>query len=576
MVHFQEKFRSALWLVQVTPDLPRESLRGDAAYYYKKVKEIRPHGPYRLATYSGTHLIGFLIAEMMLNDGEQVIQLSLLDHTPSLMFSGLNQDSGFTSEHDFDITDKEFRERYKERAIHGYFELAAREDRTQVQKVFMAAWQGDGPLDAWQGRPAPDHYVQMARATKIYIDHAWDFVAQLPSYQSPGHWDNTWQRVLFAVEEWLKGIELKVPVTVYVASRGVIGGLKDPLVREKWSDLGIRRCFSDARVVQVESGHGTIMWNETVIKDLQQGHPAFRYTTSDGFRTICWAEAVQAFHNASKLVHALIKRDSRMPVVAILASLDAITYFALVEGIMRTGCTVFPISTRNSDAAVAHLLKATDCKQIFVSSDVAMQELAAKSCARVARENGDAIVLLPTPTFSELFEQKPVQVPKPTVELGIDLEDIAIITHSSGSTSDFPKPVTLSHRDFLSRGRDQYYGEVDFCDEVISIAGIPMFHSMGLQRMPQMALAGCVLVTLPPSDPPIVPTPENAFQAAVGTQSTITYTVPSMLEEWAKDSDKVKALTLFKRVQISGGPLAISVGDMLVEQGVKVMNTVGS
>ncbi|KAL0562448.1 hypothetical protein V5O48_019639, partial [Marasmius crinis-equi] len=75
----------------------------------------------------------------------------------------------------------------------------------------------------------PDHYVQMARATKIYIDHAWDFVAQLPGYQSSDHGNNTWQRILFAVEEWLKGIELKVPVTVYVASRGVIGGLKDPL-----------------------------------------------------------------------------------------------------------------------------------------------------------------------------------------------------------------------------------------------------------------------------------------------------------------------------------------------------------
>ncbi|KIK57001.1 hypothetical protein GYMLUDRAFT_247275 [Collybiopsis luxurians FD-317 M1] len=265
LVHFQEKFRSALWLVQATPDLPKESLRGIAAYYYHKVKELRPSGPYRFATYSGSHLLGFLIAEMMLNNGEEVTQLSLIDHTPSMMFNGLDQDAGFTLPRHFDITDKEIQELYKERLIYGFYELGVREDRTQNSKIFM---------DAWQGRPAPDHYVEQAKMSKLYMERTWDFVAQLPGYQNTdqqSEWNewNQWRRMLFAVEEWLKGIRLKVPVTLYVATRGPLAGLKNSVERELWSDLGIRRCFPDAKVVQVEAGHATILWNEAVIKDLQ-------------------------------------------------------------------------------------------------------------------------------------------------------------------------------------------------------------------------------------------------------------------------------------------------------------------
>ncbi|KIK57003.1 hypothetical protein GYMLUDRAFT_247277 [Collybiopsis luxurians FD-317 M1] len=262
LVHFQEKFRSALWLVQATPDLPKESLRGIAAFYHHKVKELRPCGPYRFATYSGSHLLGFLITEMMLNDGEEVTQLSLIDHTPSMMFSGLDQDAGFTLPRHFDITDKEIQELYKERLIYGFYELGVREDRTQNSKIFM---------DAWQGRPAPDHYVEQAKMSKLYMERTWDFVAQLPGYQNidqQNEW-NQWHRMLFVVEEWLKGIRVKVPITLYVATRGPLAGMKDPVERELWSDLGIRRCFPDAKVVQVEAGHATILWDEAVIKDLQ-------------------------------------------------------------------------------------------------------------------------------------------------------------------------------------------------------------------------------------------------------------------------------------------------------------------
>ncbi|THU78497.1 hypothetical protein K435DRAFT_876554 [Dendrothele bispora CBS 962.96] len=111
----------------------------------------------------------------------------------------------------------------------------------------------------------------MSETFKIYADQVWDFVEELPGYRNynEGSGERSWERALFAVEEWLKTI--KVPVTVYVASYGVIGGVKDEIEREKWSDLGVRRCFPDARVVHLDTGHFTILSNETIIQDLQLG-----------------------------------------------------------------------------------------------------------------------------------------------------------------------------------------------------------------------------------------------------------------------------------------------------------------
>ncbi|THV00390.1 acetyl-CoA synthetase-like protein [Dendrothele bispora CBS 962.96] len=267
-VHFQQKFRSALWLLQVTPDLPRNSLREHAEHFYKKIKELRPHGPYRLAAYSGSHFIAFLIVEMLLRDGEEVIQMSLIDHSPSFMFSGLSQDAAYQVDPDadseiVDIKDSNFRELFKERIVNALYAYGAREGRTHVLQAYY---------DAWKGRPAPNHFVEMSKTFKIYADQVWDFVEQLPGYRSfeGGSGERSWERALFAVEEWLKTI--KVPVTVYVASYGVIGGVKDEVEREKWSDLGVCRCFPDARVVHLDTGHFTILSNETIIQDLQVGY----------------------------------------------------------------------------------------------------------------------------------------------------------------------------------------------------------------------------------------------------------------------------------------------------------------
>ncbi|KAF5366566.1 hypothetical protein D9758_008985 [Tetrapyrgos nigripes] len=256
-IHFQQRFRSALWLVQVTPDLRRNTLREHAQQYYVKIKEIRPHGPYRLAAYSGSHLIAFLIAEMILKDGEDVTQMALIDHSPSFMFGIKGAISASDSE-EFDIKDKSFRDAYKERMIQSLYDAATREGRTQILEVFR---------DAWQGRPAPETYIQIAETMKHYADECLDFIASFPVYgRQEGH---VRERILKTLEDWLRTIN--VPVSLYVASRGVIGSL-DGEEKEKWMDLGIRRCFASAKVIHVDDGHVSVLSNEVLITGLQEGY----------------------------------------------------------------------------------------------------------------------------------------------------------------------------------------------------------------------------------------------------------------------------------------------------------------
>lgn len=95
-----------------------------------------------------------------------------------------------------------------------------------------------------------------------------------------------------------------------------------------------------------------------------------------------------------------------------------------------SGCTAFLISTRNSPAAVAHLLKKTGTHKLFVSDDEQMQSIASASLDVVLKD-GHLVEVLPLPLFQDLY---------PENEQYEDLDELpefppdspAFIIHSSG------------------------------------------------------------------------------------------------------------------------------------------------
>ncbi|KAJ7452161.1 hypothetical protein B0H11DRAFT_1742224 [Mycena galericulata] len=304
-------------------------------------------------------------------------------------------------------------------------------------------------------------------------------------------------------------------------------------------------------------------------------HPLFRYSNADGVvQTIGWSHAAQAFHKAGHIarqqVHA--KAPGNRPVIAIVASADQITFFSVIAGILRAGFQAFPVSLRNSDVAIAHLLQSTDCGHVFVSADTAMQKLVAAVAAKTAAL-GREIKILPMPTFEDLFTSPGLPEPLPPMQK-VDLDAPAVILHSSGSTA-FPKTIVFTHRILIEAGLIPYYGQLDLCGHVLSAHAVPMFHLMGVTLLPWTTFSGLTISVFPPTSPPILPTPDRVFDGAIGTKSTLMFCVPAFLESWAREPSRLPALKNFRTVIFAGGPLQPAVGDMLVRNGVNIAHVYG-
>ncbi|KAK0201251.1 NRPS-like enzyme [Desarmillaria ectypa] len=292
-------------------------------------------------------------------------------------------------------------------------------------------------------------------------------------------------------------------------------------------------------------------------------HPVFQFYDQDHIQKITWREVTKAIHAVGHVVLEHVPRTGSVPVVGVLANADSITFLTVVAGIIRAGYTAFPISTRNSPAAVAHLLESTGCKNVFVSADPAMQEVARMQ---------DGIKAIPMPTFEDLYLKSDSE---PLPHVRPDWEQLALILHSSGSTR-FPSPILHMHRFYMMQGVWLSYGDLDVCGHVLSAHGSAMYHLMGCWTFMVAASDGVTIAVFRPENPPIVPTPGRVLEGIVATKCTLVFSVPHFFEAWAHDLAAVDVLTRATVVLFAGGPLAKSAGDSLVAMGVPLCALFGS
>jgi len=96
---------------------------------------------------------------------------------------------------------------------------------------------------------------------------------------------------------------------------------------------------------------------------------------------------------------------------------------------MHAGLTPFPLSTRNSVSGVAHLIRSTGLRLLFVSPDSAMQRIALEAVATLEKE-GIVVNVLPVPQFGDLYNEDDAF--KQLVPVRISSDPVVIILHSSG------------------------------------------------------------------------------------------------------------------------------------------------
>ncbi|KAI0759226.1 acetyl-CoA synthetase-like protein [Trametes elegans] len=305
------------------------------------------------------------------------------------------------------------------------------------------------------------------------------------------------------------------------------------------------------------------------------------------------------FHDGTKLVyidyaaaHRAINRAARFiltgpspprsrgagspPVIAMLANADTITYICTALGVVRAGCAVFVISTRNGAAAVTDMLRRTRATELLFSSDPTISATVRDAIAGL--ESGQ-VFLREIPTFEDLFvDTQALNALTDLEELSLpetyDMRASALILHSSGSTG-HPKPVYWNHKRLFNRGKAFLRHDVDISQSVMGCHGTPMFHGAGWDILGAAPLCGFVIATFAPDSPPRVPAPDAVWTGMVATRADFSWAAPSFIEQWSRDPEKIPIMRSMRGFMSGGAPLKKEVGDALASQGVAIFNFYG-
>ncbi|KAI1786493.1 acetyl-CoA synthetase-like protein [Ganoderma leucocontextum] len=301
-------------------------------------------------------------------------------------------------------------------------------------------------------------------------------------------------------------------------------------------------------------------------------YPLYRFHDGQEVHTITYAQATVGIRRAARYVKARIATPQ---IVAVIANTDTVTYAITQLGILRAGYTMFLISPRNVPAAVADMLRKTECRHLLLTSDTPIQSL-----ARAALEEVDGVTTLhEMPAFETLFPvDAPVKPEEDRVEdlpAQFDKDSLAMILHSSGSTN-HPKPVHWTHKRMSFWTSTPWYGDVDLTQASLSVHGTPMFHAIGVLTYCLAGNNGMPLGVFPPSSPPAFPTPENVFDGIVKTSSDYVTTAPALVELWARDPMKIQHMTKMKGIIFGGAPLDQGAGDTLASRGIALYSLYGS
>ncbi|PIL34346.1 hypothetical protein GSI_03121 [Ganoderma sinense ZZ0214-1] len=312
--------------------------------------------------------------------------------------------------------------------------------------------------------------------------------------------------------------------------------------------------------------------------------PLFIYDNRLGGKLeyITYVIANAAMDRAARYVLHSVGRSSATfaasrPVIAILANTDTITYFCTVIGILRSGCTAFPISTRNTAAAVADMLSRTGTTHLLVSPDVVTGDIADDALRSLADldVHVDRLVM---PVFEGLFpkEVDPASPFEADVEFPThyDMEAAAVIMHSSGSSA-HPKPITWTHAGILHRAKGPLHSKNDIKGSIMGWHGLPMFHTMGLSMCWSAPMNGFVIAAFKPASPPTAQTPDAVWEGYAATNVDFSFSAPSLLQQWARDPEKVQVMKRRRGAFFGGAMLDEEVGNLLAAQGVSLFTVYG-
>ncbi|KAF9238227.1 acetyl-CoA synthetase-like protein [Melanogaster broomeanus] len=298
---------------------------------------------------------------------------------------------------------------------------------------------------------------------------------------------------------------------------------------------------------------GSLLFSDLINFHMQKNptFPIFIYADDqapNGTTEITFLEFGRAAHRIAHVLRPAHQGEVGQ-VVMLIANTDTILYHAALAGMSLAGLVPFLVSPRNSAAAVADMMKKTNCSRI-VTLHHAHRNLMESIQEEISVHDliFDELPTLPYafPKLGHEVESDPFDpyppVPRP------DLDKPAIYVHSSGSTG-FPKPIAHSYK-------------------------------VQIHWLTQPVLEGYRYLSAPrrvadPHVPPVIPSSDNVLDTLRRTKCNVLITVPTFVEQWATSKDAVEDLKKMDLVLFGGGPLPVPIGDALCAAGVPIGSQYG-
>ncbi|TFK33802.1 acetyl-CoA synthetase-like protein [Crucibulum laeve] len=335
----------------------------------------------------------------------------------------------------------------------------------------------------------------------------------------------------------------------------------------------------DGSLTLPEVAHYNLLHNPT--------QPFFIFSDDEHPNEIVTISHLEFARASCRAARAVLPGSGPGDVVAIIALIDNIAYHAIIVGLMHAGLVPFPISSRNSPAAIVHLLRKTSSHRILTTPGT-LNTLMDGITAELAAGEAEYPVHIDTvPDLQQLYPKLGMESADDSFDAYITgprpaLHDIAMYMHSSGSTG-FPKPIPETHEALIEWAAIRTIRSLPSAHSLrLSGMGLPPFHSMGFVIQLLCPLFG---LTCAATFPPVVNTPtaqphppssNYVLEHLKRTHSNAMLIVPALLQGLGAEKEGVEVMKDFVFVGYGGGPLPHQLGDSLAAAGVNIQALYGT
>ncbi|KAF1988941.1 non-ribosomal peptide synthetase/alpha-aminoadipate reductase [Aulographum hederae CBS 113979] len=256
------------------------------------------------------------------------------------------------------------------------------------------------------------------------------------------------------------------------------------------------------------------------------------------------------------------EEDENGETVALLG-VSNLEYIITFLALQRLGLPCLFLSTRLADNAFLHLLETCKCSHVIAHPAFQPAMLRAKKTV-------SDLQILPFVSSTKLTisedDTATERTEAPFLDPARQSGKLSHIIHSSGSTG-LPKPVEIRYGSSIIRSGVQFE-PTDY-----GFTCLPLFHNYGLYTL-NFAIQSGIKGIFPAGEQPL--TGSRLLQGLKKTKAKMLYCVPYTLKTLTEAEGGIDVLKSLKQVTLAGSSCPESLGNLVSDAGVNIMNYYGS